>query len=145
MKNICFSLCLIFILVACVKNGPIKVPPFTSFEFTGNAQSSNLPMPIQGVLTQRNGILKFVVAARQGVVLGYGTINPSDGSADIAFSQSSGIKKLLEITSDALIELMKLVNEGKSSSEHWIIEDNGKKMLYKGPHLELTGHLRDFQ
>lgn len=145
MKNICLFLFLVFILAACVKNGPFKVPPFTSFEFTGNVQSSGLPMPVQGVLTQRNGSLKFVVAARQGVVLGYGTINPSKGTTDIAFSQSSGIKKLLEITSDALIELLKLVNEGKSSSKHWIIEDNGKRMIYKGPHLELTGRLRDFQ
>lgn len=143
MKHICLSLFMALILAACVKNGPFKVPPFASFEFTGNAYSSDLPMPIQGVLTQRDGSLKFVVAARQGVVLGYGTINPADGSTDIAFSQSSGTRKLLEMAADALIELMKLVNEGKTTSEHWIIMDNGKKMTYKGPHLELNGHLRD--
>lgn len=138
MKN--YLLLFIFFITACTKAVPFSVPQFSSFEFTGNVYSSELPMPIQGALTNKDNVLKFVVAARQGVVLGYGFINPETGKADIIFAQSTGLKKLLKIMGDSLINLMIMLDGSKTSSKYWTIESDDK-MIYKSPHLELSGQL----
>lgn len=135
-----YLLLLIFAITACTKAVPFTVPQFSSFEFTGNAYSSELPMPIQGALTNKDNALKFVVAARQGVMLGYGSINPRTGRADIIFAQSTGLKKLLQAMGDSLIDLMVMLDGDKTSSKYWIMESGGK-MVYKSPHLELSGQL----
>lgn len=131
----------ILLLCSCAVRGPIQVPEFSEFSFTGNAYSGDMPIPIQGALTKRGNELKFALAARQGIVLGYGTIDASTGKIDLAFSQSSGTKRLLKGVGEALMELLPVVQKHEGSSENWTIGDNGV-MRYHSPRLELDGRLK---
>lgn len=139
MRHIVIYSLACFLLLACVKPSPFSVPDFSTLEFTGIAYSGKLPIPLQGVLIQKEGLLKYVIAARQGVVLGYGSINPATGLNKIEFSQSSGTKKLLEITADALIELMRDLDDPERKDTRWKIEN--KKMIFKSSHLELNAYM----
>lgn len=130
-------------MASCVKQGAFEVPQFSSFEFTGNAYISEIPIPMHGVLTRQDNSLRFVVALRQGILLGYGMIDTHTGEDSIVFSQSSRSRKLLKMIAGALAELMNLRDKGGTAAYGWIITDNGDKMLYKDQHLELTGKMRD--
>lgn len=104
---------------------------------------SDVPMPLQGALTRRQGELKFVLAARQGVVLGYGTIDPGDGDVDILFSQSHGSKKLLESAGDALVGLIPELGKSHIAANGWTSDPNSHKIFYKNRILELSAYLDD--
>lgn len=133
---------LLFGLVACIGQ-PVHVPDFSTLNFTGSALSAQMSMPLQGVLTNRKGKLKFMVAAAQGVVLGYGTIDPKDSSVGIVFSRSGAVSSLLEKTGEALIELFPMIDGNLASSGGWRNVENLKEMVYTSPHLELTAHLEN--
>lgn len=129
-------------LVACIGQ-PVHVPDFSTLNFTGSALSAQMSMPLQGVLTNRKGKLKFMVAAAQGVVLGYGTIDPKDCSVGIVFSRSGAVSCLLEKTGEALIELFPMIDGNLASSGGWRNVENLREMVYTSPHLELTAHLEN--
>lgn len=136
-------LCVLFFsLSACGVKEPLKVPDFSTVYFTGNAMVSKMPMPIQGAFTKRDSELKFVLTAQQGVLLGYGKINPENGDVDVLFSQS-GTKKLLEKTGESLVDLLPLLIMGKGTINGWTCVEPGGKMSFKNPHLELTAYKED--
>lgn len=129
------------LLCACANRGPVKLPEFSEIHFTGEAKSGNLPVPVQGALTRRGDGLKFVVAARQGVVLGYGSINPDTGAIDIKFAQSFTVKRLVNLVGEALIELLPALADHKAATERWTIDSAGGAMLFKDSHLSLRARM----
>lgn len=138
----CFAFIIIAGLAACMRPS-VHIPAFSTLNFTGNARSERMTMPLQGVLTNRDGKLKFVVAAVQGVVLGYGTINPEDSTVKIIFSRSGVVRNLLETIGEALLKLFPMIAGNLQSSGGWRNLENLRVMVYSSPHLELTVRLED--
>lgn len=137
----CLAFSLLVLLCACAARRPIDVPEFSEFSFTGNAYSGGMPMPVQGSLTKRGDELKFALAARQGMVLGYGTIDAKSGKAELLFSRSSGARRLLGQVGEALMELMPAIQKHELSTRHWLIGNDGM-MRYHSAHLDLAGRLK---
>lgn len=139
--NLNFILASIIFLCSCLHE-PVDKFDFSSIDFSGMATVSDMPLPLQGVLTNKEGELKFVLTAAQGMVLGYGSIIRETGKIKVVFSQSSGSKHLLKEVGDALEDLIHLLANNLDQWRGWTRQDTTDKLVFKRDNLELTAHLK---
>lgn len=130
-----------FVFLCSCAHEPVDNYDFSSIAFSGTATVTDMPLPLQGVLTNKDGELKFVLTAAQGMVLGYGSIIRETGRIKVVFSQSSGSKHLLKEVGDALEDLIHLLANNLGEWRGWTRQNASDKLIFKRDNLELNAHL----
>lgn len=119
-------LLLVIFFTACMRNEQIaskKELNFSVLHFNGNVIVDSTTLPVQGVLTQKDGKIKLAIMAQQGILLGYGWLDISTGEIQTTFFRSPIAKRLIQRTGCALVVLLPVIAQWYTEQEnHSLIE-----------------------
>ena len=149
MKTFPILLLILVLSTSCVRRDvpPPVVMDFSSLTFTGIYQLPKTSMPVQGALKHEHGMLKLVLMAQQGILLGYGTLDPVTGKTRILFTRSSSVSTLVRKTGDALADILPLLSLRQNGQApfplvdfpaNWEYQQSRKLFLYHDAEKELS-------